>query len=341
MKFKIVATIFLIVFVFIKPDFTQAQTKEHLDVVTKVFNRLKAENKNYPGPCGGLYITNEVAKELQKQGELDAGILSKPTGNNCIGYSQDIIVYKDGSHYDVLIGGEDLCRKPRWGYVGQVDPARWRDPIDSASIPVGQSGTCGDGGGGGGGGGGGEILIPQIIGANPNNPKPGDKVTIIGANLTDRIQLYNSKGGSPIELTASLNSDETRATITLPDNIPLGDYFVVVISAAGGTPSQNVVFTVSEPTSVSFPQQEIKDFGKLIESIFNWALRLVGTAIFVNFLWAGFLWFTAAGRPGKIKEAQEKMWNSLIGAIILLASYIILNTINPDLVKQTFELPGL
>lgn len=83
------------------------------------------------------------------------------------------------------------------------------------------------------------------------------------------------------------------------------------------------------------------DFGSLIESIFNWALALVGIAVFVNFLWAGFLWFTAAGRPGPINQAQEKMTNALIGAIILLASYLILNTINPDLVKNTFKLPGL
>lgn len=83
------------------------------------------------------------------------------------------------------------------------------------------------------------------------------------------------------------------------------------------------------------------DLGSLIESIFNWALALVGIAVFINFLWAGLLWFTAAGRPGPIKDAKEKMFNSIIGAIILLASYLILNTINPDLVKNKFTLPGL
>lgn len=83
------------------------------------------------------------------------------------------------------------------------------------------------------------------------------------------------------------------------------------------------------------------DFGSLIESIFKWALYLVGIAVFVNFLWAGFLWFTAAGRSGQIGQAKEKMINSLIGLIILLASYLILNTINPDLVGSTLNLPGI
>ena len=83
------------------------------------------------------------------------------------------------------------------------------------------------------------------------------------------------------------------------------------------------------------------DLGKLVEAIFQWALALVGAAIFVNFLWAGFLWFTSAGRPGPISQAKEKMTNAIIGAIILLASVLILKTINPDLIRNTFTLPGI
>lgn len=85
----------------------------------------------------------------------------------------------------------------------------------------------------------------------------------------------------------------------------------------------------------------MNEFSELIASIFTWSLNLVGLAILVNFIWAGFIWFTAAGRPANITSAREKMLNSLIGGIILLAAYLILNTINPDLVKQTFTLPGI
>lgn len=84
-----------------------------------------------------------------------------------------------------------------------------------------------------------------------------------------------------------------------------------------------------------------KNLGDLIEDIFRWALALVGIAVFINFLWAGLLWLTATGRAGQIATAKEKMTNSLIGFIVLLAAYLILKTINPDLVQQTFTLPGL
>lgn len=70
-------------------------------------------------------------------------------------------------------------------------------------------------------------------------------------------------------------------------------------------------------------------------------MNLVGLAIFLAFLYAGFLWLTAAGRPASIAKAKEIMTNAIAGAIILLASYLILHTINPDLVKQTFKLPGI
>jgi len=103
-----------------------------------------------------------------------------------------------------------------------------------------------------------------------------------------------------------------------------------------------VMFLSALPVFAQTPQiPEPQDFGKLIQDIFGWAMALVGAAVFVNFLWAGFLWFTAAGRAGPIGQAKEKMTKGLIGAIILLASFLILKTINPDLVKQTFPLPGL
>ncbi|MEK7537272.1 MAG: pilin [Patescibacteria group bacterium] len=183
---------------------------------------------------------------------------------------------------------------------------------------------------------------PEIIGADPNEAKPGEKIKIIGLYLTEKVMISLAEGGENHELTASLNSQKTIAEITLPPDVSPGRYFVSVIGQTGTAVAPNL-FTVSEKNQgiQSFQIPAIKDFGDLIEAIFQWGLWLVGAAVFVNFLWAGFLWFTAAGRPGPIGQAKEKMTNALIGAIILLASYLILKTINPDLVQQVFTLPGL
>lgn len=198
-------------------------------------------------------------------------------------------------------------------------------------------------GGGGGGGGGGGVpgsMPPELLFAEPNDVKPGEKINIIGLYLTPNITVKSLSSGLEKDFTASLNTEKTRATITLPDDIPPGSYAVTVSGVNGEATAPNFLTVLQKPMGPS-EIPEAKDFGDLIENIFTWALWLVGAAIFVNFLWAGLLWFTAAGRTGPIGQAKEKMTNALIGAIILLASYLILNTINPDLVKQTFILPGL
>ena len=64
-------------------------------------------------------------------------------------------------------------------------------------------------------------------------------------------------------------------------------------------------------------------------------------SVFFIFFYSGFLWLTAAGNTAKVGEARTQMTNAVFGAILLLSSYLILYTINPDFVKSTVNLPGL
>ena len=83
------------------------------------------------------------------------------------------------------------------------------------------------------------------------------------------------------------------------------------------------------------------DLGDLIQKIFGWSLSVLGIAVFVMVFYAGFLWLTAAGNTSRIGEARSRITNAVFGAVLLLSSYLILYTINPDFVKCTFNLPGL
>lgn len=244
----------------------------------------------------------------------------------------DKIDFGHGLVVDVIVGSGGP--NPSWGWMME-------GPCGGGG---GNGGGGGGGGGDGGGGGGGQkppgSTAPQILGATPNVVRPGQKISIIGVNLTANVRIESADGRYTQELTASLNTPKTNAEITLPTNIPVGSYFVTVSGQAGSDISPNLFTVTQEPVQPS-EIPEAKDFGDLIENIFTWALWLVGAAIFVNFLWAGLIWFTAAGSATRVGQAKEKMFNAIIGAIILLSSYLILNTINPDLVKQTFTLPGL
>ena len=83
------------------------------------------------------------------------------------------------------------------------------------------------------------------------------------------------------------------------------------------------------------------DLGQLIQAIFLYSLYLVGLAVFVMIIWAGFLWITSAASPGNIANAKHKIFNAIIGAVIFFSGYAILYSINPSLVTGNFNLPGL
>lgn len=75
------------------------------------------------------------------------------------------------------------------------------------------------------------------------------------------------------------------------------------------------------------------DFGGLIRNIYDVAIGLVGLAVLVQFTIAGLTYMLAAGNAAEVGSATKKMQNAVMGAILLLSAYLILNVINPDLTR--------
>ncbi len=90
-------------------------------------------------------------------------------------------------------------------------------------------------------------------------------------------------------------------------------------------------------TAQTLPFLEGDNLPGFISSIYSFALTIVGIAVFVQILRAGFKWLTAAGNSGKAGEGKRMMTNAVTGAILLFAAYMILFIINPDLVNNTFN----
>jgi len=84
-----------------------------------------------------------------------------------------------------------------------------------------------------------------------------------------------------------------------------------------------------------------QSLGGFISNIYSYAITIVGIAIFVRFLYAGFLYLTAAASPANISKARTMMLNAVVGAVLLFSAYLILYVINPDLVKNSFSFGGL
>lgn len=84
-------------------------------------------------------------------------------------------------------------------------------------------------------------------------------------------------------------------------------------------------------TGVSFPEYVIY--------IYKFIITAAGVIAFGALLLAGILYLTSAGKPERMKEAKDQMLATFWGIILLLASYLILLNINPQLVS--FNLPGI
>jgi hypothetical protein len=76
-----------------------------------------------------------------------------------------------------------------------------------------------------------------------------------------------------------------------------------------------------------------------ITAIYNFALMIIGIICFGALVYGGFLYLTSAGNPARIKEAKDQIFSAILGLIILFSAYLILRTINPELVILYQEPP--
>lgn len=80
-----------------------------------------------------------------------------------------------------------------------------------------------------------------------------------------------------------------------------------------------------------------------LRNLFTLFISAGGIALFFSLVWAGlqYIWGGAAGNLVNVKSAQERIKNAAIGTAIGIGSYLILQTINPDIVKFSFHIPPI
>jgi hypothetical protein len=99
-------------------------------------------------------------------------------------------------------------------------------------------------------------------------------------------------------------------------------YFHPISIFAQTTPP--TTYEVLEFNAVSGPSS-------LIKIIIGWAFKLAGVFAFAMIVFAGFEYTISGGDTSKQKDAQTKIIGAIVGIILLFAFYIILYTINPDI----------
>jgi len=75
------------------------------------------------------------------------------------------------------------------------------------------------------------------------------------------------------------------------------------------------------------------------QNLYTYIISIAGVIALTGLIIGGILYLTSAGDPEKLSKARKQILAAFFGIIILLSSYLILRTINPDLVS--FEMPEL
>lgn len=73
---------------------------------------------------------------------------------------------------------------------------------------------------------------------------------------------------------------------------------------------------------------------RYIKAFYDYSMAIGGILAAIVLMGGGVLWLTSAGNDSKITQAKELIIGSITGLGILLGSWVLLNTINPDLLKM-------
>lgn len=117
-------------------------------------------------------------------------------------------------------------------------------------------------------------------------------------------------------LYAAPTADATE--IKFKPQISIGDYKA---ETEGG---QEGGYAVSNSTET---------IGNYIRQIYNYAVGIVGIVAVVVMMFGGITWMTSMGNPSRVTEAKAWIASALTGLLLVSFSYVILRTVNPDLVN--------
>lgn len=80
----------------------------------------------------------------------------------------------------------------------------------------------------------------------------------------------------------------------------------------------------------------------LIAWLYLLILGIAGFAAFLMIVWGGVRWMTSTGNPTIIGDAKDRIKSAVLGLLLVLSSFLILQVVNPELLTlRTVNLPGI
>lgn len=82
-----------------------------------------------------------------------------------------------------------------------------------------------------------------------------------------------------------------------------------------------------------------QELGQVVAWFYYLIVGISGLAAFTMLVFGGIQWLSSAGNPGRISDAKSRIQNALLGLLLILGSFLILQIINPEL--TILKTPGL
>jgi len=101
----------------------------------------------------------------------------------------------------------------------------------------------------------------------------------------------------------------------------------------------NLQLNLDYPSFGGYDLNSNQDLNELVAWFYYFIVAISGIAAFFALIVGGFEWMTSAGNPSRVSSAKERMSSAMLGLVIILASYLILQVINPEL--TILQLPHL
>ncbi len=90
-------------------------------------------------------------------------------------------------------------------------------------------------------------------------------------------------------------------------------------------------------------EEEVSNLADYIVKVYVFATGVVGLAAVIMIMIGGYLYMTSHGNAAQAEKGKDFITSAVLGLIIVLVSYVILRTINPNLVENfrtDFSLPS-
>ena len=80
-----------------------------------------------------------------------------------------------------------------------------------------------------------------------------------------------------------------------------------------------------------------KAFVKIINDLITLVIQVAAVFAAILFAWAGWLMLSSEGKPDKITQAKKVIWAVIVGFLIILLAWLIVNVILGTLLKEGGE----